>query len=98
MKYYYALALVPFVLEQLREARIFTKLDMCLQLHDNEWDEWKIAFSSTSGHCEYCIMAYRLSYAPTVFQHLIYEMLRDMLGKFVLAHIDLNLTTIPGSP
>lgn len=51
-------------------------------------DKWKTVFSATSGHYEYCIIPYGLSCAPSVFQCLTNDMLRDMLGKFVIAYID----------
>lgn len=45
-------------------------------------------FSTTSGHFEYCIIPYGLSCAPSVFQYLINDVLKDMLGKFIIAYID----------
>lgn len=53
VKYWYPLPLFPSALEQLHEARIYTKLD--LRSADNlirirEGDEWKTAFITTRGH------------------------------------------------
>lgn len=45
-------------------------------------DECKMAFSTTSGHCEYFIMLYGLSCTLTVFQCLINYILREKQGKF----------------
>lgn len=47
-----------------------------------------MVFSTTSGHFEYCVMPYGLSAVPAVFQGLINDVLRDMLGKFVIVYID----------
>lgn len=53
MEYCYPLSLVPAALEQLKSATIFTKLDLCNAynlVQIRERDEWKTAFSTTSGH------------------------------------------------
>lgn len=52
-------------------------------------------FSTTSGHYEYCITPYGRSDAPSVFQHLINGVCKDMLGKFAIAYIDDILIYIP---
>lgn len=66
---------VPAALEQLRNAQFLTNL------HIREGDEWKTAFSTTSGHCESCVMPYGIS-------RLINDVLRDYLRQFVIAFID----------
>ncbi|KAL1268467.1 hypothetical protein QQF64_033830 [Cirrhinus molitorella] len=56
IKFRYPLPLVPSALEQLRTATIFTKLDLRSAynlIRIREGDEWKTAFSTTSGHYEY---------------------------------------------
>ncbi|KAL0149071.1 hypothetical protein M9458_055686, partial [Cirrhinus mrigala] len=56
IKYRYPLPLVPSALEQLRSAKIFTKLDLRSAynlIRIRSGDEWKTAFSTTSGHYEY---------------------------------------------
>ncbi|XP_053499602.1 uncharacterized protein LOC128619445 [Ictalurus furcatus] len=91
VKYRYPLPLVPAALEQLRTATIFTKLDLRSAynlVRIREGDEWKTGFSTTSGHYEYQVMPYGLSNAPSVFQCLINDVLRDMLGHHVIAYID----------
>lgn len=47
-----------------------------------------MVFSNTSGHFKYRIMPCGLSSIPSVFQRLINEFLRHMLGKFVIAYMD----------
>uniref|UniRef100_A0A3B1KLG0 ribonuclease H n=1 Tax=Astyanax mexicanus TaxID=7994 RepID=A0A3B1KLG0_ASTMX len=90
-KFRYPLPLVPAALEQLRGARYFTKLDLRSAynlIRIKEGDEWKTAFSTNSGHYEYLVMSYGLVNAPSVFQSFINEVLRDMLGKYVIAFLD----------
>ncbi|KAK3570071.1 hypothetical protein QTP86_010237 [Hemibagrus guttatus] len=91
VRYPYPLPLVPAALEQLRGARVFSKLDLrsaynLVRIH--EGDEWKTAFHTTSGHYEYCVMPFGLTNAPAVFQALINGVFQDLLGKGVIAYID----------
>ncbi|KAK3528609.1 hypothetical protein QTP70_005351 [Hemibagrus guttatus] len=91
VRYPYPLPLVPAALEQLRGARVFTKLDLRSAynlVHIRKGDEWKTAFHTTHGHYEYCVMPFGLTNAPAVFQALINEVFRDLLGRGVIAYID----------
>ncbi|KAK3517125.1 hypothetical protein QTP86_004013, partial [Hemibagrus guttatus] len=91
VKFRYPLPLVPAALEQLREAKIYTKLDLksaYYLIRIKEGDEWKIIFLTTRGHYEYRVMPYGLANAPAVFQSFINEIFRDILYKYVVAYID----------
>ncbi len=90
-KFRYPLPLVPSALEQLRRARYFTKLDLrCAYnlIRIREGDEWKTAFSTTTGHYEYLVMPFGLSNSPSVFQAFINDVFRDMLNQWVIVYID----------
>lgn len=87
VKYSYLMSLVLATLEQLREAKIFTRLNLWTAynlVHIQEGDNG----STTSGHTEYCAMPYGLSSSSTLFQCLITDALWDMLGIFVIAYIN----------
>ncbi|KAK3507071.1 hypothetical protein QTP70_003881 [Hemibagrus guttatus] len=89
--YPYPLPLVPAALEQLRGARIFTKLDLWSAynlVRIRKGDEWKTAFHTTHGHYEYRVMPFGLTNAPAVFQALINGVFHDLLGRWVIAYID----------
>ncbi|KAL0179640.1 hypothetical protein M9458_025082, partial [Cirrhinus mrigala] len=91
IKYRYPLPLVPSALEQLRSARIFTKLDLRSAynlIRIRAGDEWKTAFSTTSGHYEYRVMPFGLANSPSYFQAFINEVFRDMLNRWVIVYID----------
>ncbi|KAK3543201.1 hypothetical protein QTP70_012297 [Hemibagrus guttatus] len=91
VRYPYPLPLVPAALEQLRGARVFTKLDLRSAynlVHIRKRDEWKTTFHMTHGHYEYCVMPFDLTNAPAVFQALINEVFRDLLGRGVIDYID----------
>ncbi len=91
IKFRYPLPLVPAALEQLRQAKYFTKLDLRSAynlIRIREGDEWKTAFSTSTGHYEYCIMPFGLANSPSVFQSFMNDIFRDMLDRRVLVYID----------
>ncbi|KAL0150452.1 hypothetical protein M9458_054269 [Cirrhinus mrigala] len=91
IKYRYPLPLIPAALEQLRTAKIFTKLDLRSAynlIRIRAGDEWKTAFSTTSGHYEYRVMPFGLANSPSFFQAFINEVFRDMLNRWVIVYID----------
>ena len=69
IKYRYPLPLVPSALEQLCGARYFTKLDLRSAynlVRIREGDEWKTAFSTTTGHYEYLVLPSQCSFCVPV--------------------------------
>ncbi|KAL0175452.1 hypothetical protein M9458_027782, partial [Cirrhinus mrigala] len=91
IKYRYPLPLVPPALEQLRSARVYTKLDLRSAynlIRIREGDEWKTAFSTTSGHYEYRVMPFGLANSPSYFQAFVNDVFRDMLNRWVIVYID----------
>ncbi|KAL0198834.1 hypothetical protein M9458_007374, partial [Cirrhinus mrigala] len=91
VKFAYPLPLVPAALEELREAHVFTKLDLLSAynlIRIREGDEWKTAFVTPSGHYEYLVMPYGLANSPSIFQNFMNEIFRDFLHHFVIVYID----------
>ncbi|KAI2647117.1 Transposon Tf2-6 polyprotein [Labeo rohita] len=91
VKFRYPLPLVPAALEQLRQVKYFTKLDLRAAynlIRIREGNEWKTAFSTSSGHYEYCIMPFGLANSPSVFQSFINDVFRDILDRWVVVYID----------
>ncbi|KAL0172892.1 hypothetical protein M9458_033203, partial [Cirrhinus mrigala] len=87
----YPLPLVPAALEELRGAQVFTKLDLRSAynlVRIRAGDEWKTAFMTPTGHCEYRVMPYGLSISPSVFQTFMNEVFREFLHRFVIVYID----------
>lgn len=84
-------------LEQLRCAHIYIRLNLRSVynfIHIWADDEWKTAFRTTSGYYQYQDMLYGLACA-SVFQCFINNVLRDFLGKYVIAYINDILTYSP---
>ncbi|KAI2653667.1 Transposon Tf2-9 polyprotein [Labeo rohita] len=91
VKFRYPLPLVPAALEKLCQARYYTKLDLRNAynlIRIREGDEWKTAFSTTSGHYEYLVMPFGLANCPSIFQSFMNDIFRDMLDKWVIVYID----------
>lgn len=74
VNYPYPLPLLPATLEQLREAKIFNKLDLCSAYNFiiiREGNKWK-----TTAHYHYLVMPYGLAGAPSISQCFINNVLR----------------------
>uniref|UniRef100_A0A146SAR5 Gypsy retrotransposon integrase-like protein 1 n=1 Tax=Fundulus heteroclitus TaxID=8078 RepID=A0A146SAR5_FUNHE len=87
----YPIPLMNSAFDQVQRAKVFTKLDLRNAYHlvrIREGDEWKTAFNTPTGHYEYLVMPFGLTNAPAVFQNLVNEVLRDMIGRFVFVYLD----------
>lgn len=87
----YPLPLMSSAFEVLQGAKYFTKLDLRNAYHlvrIRKGDEWKTAFNTPTGHFEYRVLPFGLTNAPTVFQALINDVLRDMINQFVFVYLD----------
>ncbi|XP_075461913.1 uncharacterized protein LOC142497684 isoform X2 [Ascaphus truei] len=76
----FPIPLIPKLLDRLRGASIFTKLDFRWAynlVRIKECDDWKMAFNTRDGHYEYLVMLFGLCNATTMFQSFINE-----VGKF----------------
>ena len=77
----YPLPLVPDLLDRLRAAHTFTKLDLrgaynLVRIADG--DEWKTAFRTRYGSYEFNVMHYGLTNAPASFQRFMNEIFKDI--------------------
>lgn len=87
----YPLPLIPELLDRLRTAKVFTKIDLrgaYNLLRIAEGDERKTAFRTRYGLYEYLVMPFGLTNAPASFQHLMNHNFRDMLDDFVIIYLD----------
>jgi len=87
----YALPLISDLLDRVKDAKIFTKLDLRSAynlVRIKVGDEYKTAFRTRYGHFEYKVMPFSLKNAPATFQHFISDVLSDYLDDFVISYID----------
>jgi len=87
----YPLPLISELLDRVKGAKFFTKLDLKSAynlVRIKEGDEYKTAFRTRYGHFEYLVMPFGLKNAPATFQHFINDVLSDYLDDFVISYID----------
>ncbi|KAI2644189.1 Transposon Tf2-9 polyprotein [Labeo rohita] len=91
VKIRHPLPLTNTALDALSGAHFFTKLDLRSAynlVRIREGDEWKTAFITPTSHYETLVMPFGLCNSPAAFQHLINDVLRDMLGRWCYAYLD----------
>lgn len=87
----YPLPLIPDLIERLKSATVFTKLDLrgaYNLVRIRKGDEWKTAFRTRYGLFEYLVMPFGLTNAPATFQHFVNDIFRDLLDVCVVIYLD----------
>jgi len=83
----YPLPLISELVNQLRGARYFTKLDIRWGFNNvriKEGDEWKAAFRTNRGLFEPLVMFFGLTNSPATFQTMMNEIFADMISEGVV--------------
>ncbi|KAF8713103.1 hypothetical protein RHS03_00686, partial [Rhizoctonia solani] len=79
------------LMAKLRNAKLFTKLDLRWGYNNvqiKEGDEWKTAFRTKYGLFEYLVMPFGLTNAPAAFQHFMNDLFRDLIDVTVVIYLD----------
>ena len=87
----YPLLRIDDLIDQLRGARIYFKIDLRTgyhQLRVRETDIPKTAFRTHYGHFEFTVMTFRLMNAPAAFMDLMHKMFQPYLDQFVVVFMD----------
>ena len=87
MKNRYPLPLISELVNNLRGARYFTKLDVRWGYNNvriKEGDEWKAAFRTNRGLFEPLVMFFGLTNSPATFQTMMNDIFRDLIAEGVV--------------
>jgi len=83
------LPLIGEVIDKLKEARYFNKLDLIWGYNNiqiKEGDEWKATFLTNKGLFEPQVMYFRLCNSPGTFQRMMNSIFQELLHEGVLAN------------
>ncbi|KAF8830708.1 hypothetical protein HHX47_DHR2000968 [Lentinula edodes] len=87
----YPLPLIGTLVDQLRKAKIFTKIDLRAGYNNvrvAQGHEWKTAFRTRYGSFEYLVMPFGLTNAPSAFQFFMNEIFHNMVDVCVVIYLD----------
>jgi len=87
----YPLPLMDALRERVAGAQVFTKLDLKDGYHlirIRKGDEHKTAFGTRYGQYEYKVIPFGLINAPTTFQTMMNNILREFLNRKVVVYLD----------
>ena len=86
----YPLSRMDDLLDQLRGAAVFSKIDLRSGYHQilvKPKDVQKTAFRSRYGHYEYVVMSFGVTNATTIFMDYMNRIFRPYLDQFVIIFI-----------
>jgi hypothetical protein len=87
----YPLPRIDDLFDQLKDAKIFSKIDIRLGYHQvriKDEDFNNTSFIKRYVHYEFIVVPFGLSNAPVVFMCLMNGVLREYLDKFVIVFLD----------
>jgi hypothetical protein len=87
----YPLPRIEDLFDQMRGAKVFSKIDSCSGYHQMRiiWSDIpKTAFTTRYGLYEYTVMSFGLTNAPSYFMYLMNKVFMEYLDKFVVVFID----------
>jgi len=87
----YPIPLMTELRDQVRDAQIFTKLDLKDAFHlirVRKGDQWKTAFRTRYEHYQYRVMPFGLVNVPATFQTMMNKILREFLAQGAVVYID----------
>ena len=77
--------------DQLQGAKVFSSIDLqsaYYQVRLKPEDVPKTAFTTPLGLYEFRVLCFGLTNAPGTFQNIMNDVLKDVIGKFVIVYLD----------
>jgi hypothetical protein len=87
----YPLPHMEDLFDQMRGAKVFSKIDLHSGYHQMKirWSDIpKTAFTTRYGLYEYTVMSFGLTNAPAYFMYLMNKVFMEYLDKFIVVFID----------
>ena len=87
----YPLLRIDDLFDQLRGARVYSKIDLRTgyhQLRVREIDIPKTVFRTRYGHFKFIVMPFELMNAPEAFMYLMHRVFQPYLDRFVMVFVD----------
>jgi hypothetical protein len=87
----YPLPRIDDLFDQLKDAKIFSKIDIRSRYHQVRIKEEYInntTFRTRYGHYEFIVVPFGLSNAPTFFMCLMNGVFQEYLAKFLIVFLD----------
>ena len=85
------LLLIDDLFDQLQGSEVFSSIDLrsaYYQVRTKPEDMPKTAFATTLGLYEFRVLCFGLTDAPNTFQNIMNDVLKDVIGKFVIVYLD----------
>ena len=88
----YPLPLISDLIDKLKGAKVFTKLDLRWGYNNvriKDGDQWKAAFKTNRGLFEPMVMFFGMCNSPATFQNMMNDLFRDMIDKgWIVIYMD----------
>src|SRR5262249_13374288 len=88
----YPIPMILMIMDKLRGAQYFTKLNICLGYNNIcicKGDQWKAAFKMPLGLFEPTVMFFGITNSPTTFQHMMDMIFATMIdNNLIIVYMD----------